>query len=124
MRCGAALPRAETRGCTLKRAPHAALILIAAVLFGQRQAGELRLQIVDAAGALLPATVEITGQATQVRHRIEAKDGTAIVPVLPFGVYRVSVQHPSFTGATLLVEIKSAVPEVRRVTLGLATIET
>src|SRR5579871_1615534 len=94
-------------------------------LWAQRQAGELRLQVVDPTGAPLPASGELLGQATQVRRQFSAgPDGLQTISALPFGVYRLRVDREGFQSVTALIEIRSEVPLNYRVTLGVAPIET
>ena len=94
-------------------------------LWAQRQAGELRLQVVDPSGAPLPASGELLGQATQVRRQFSVgPDGLQTISALPFGVYRLRVDREGFQSVTALVEIRSEVPLTYRVTLGVAPIET
>jgi hypothetical protein len=47
-----------------------------------------------------------------------------VVKRLPFGMYRIRVEHAGFAALLELVEIRSAVPKDYRVTLGVAPIET
>src|SRR5579871_660882 len=102
------------------------VVLMAALsAWAQRQAGELRLHVVDPTGAPLPASGELVGQATQVHKQFSiGPDGMQTVSALPFGVYRLRVEREGFQSVTALLEIRSEVPLNYRVTLGVAPIET
>jgi hypothetical protein len=91
----------------------------------QRQFGELRLQVVDPTGAGISASAELVSQAVQFRKEFSTDpDGQLVVPSLPFGVYRLKVDREGFNDATSLLEIRSQVPLLQRITLGVAPIET
>lgn len=91
----------------------------------QRGAGELRLQVVDPAGAGIQAKGELVSQSAQVHlHFTTTPDGQQIVPALPFGPYRLSVEQTGFAPSSTLLAIRSAAPLAYRVVLGLAPVET
>ena len=91
----------------------------------QRQFGELRLQVVDPTGAGISASAELVSQAVQFQKKFSTDpDGQLLVPSLPFGVYRLKVEREGFNSATSLLEIRSQVPLLQRITLGVAPIET
>jgi hypothetical protein len=100
-------------------------ILLTLPLGAQRQLGELRLQVVDPTGAGIAASAELVSQAVQFRKTFSiGLDGQQVVPALPFGVYRLKVEREGFSTATALIEIRSQVPLVYRVTMAVAPIET
>jgi hypothetical protein len=104
--------------------PFCALVC-AAALFAQSDTGELRLKVTDQAGLPIPSSVELVSQVNQVRQKLEtSSDGTLVFKRLPFGVYRVHVEHAGFAPLSELVEIRSSLPKDLRVTLGVAPIET
>jgi len=93
-------------------------------LAAQRQAGEVRLQVVDPAGDPLVAAVEIASQSNQVRRSGESDSrGRYIARELPFGPYRIQVSRAAFQTVELMLDVRSEVPQVRRVTLGVAPVE-
>ncbi|HYL35223.1 MAG TPA: TonB-dependent receptor [Bryobacteraceae bacterium] len=101
------------------------LLLWVVAMFAQSDTGELRLKVTDQAGLPVPSSVELLSQANQVRRNLETDtDGALVVKRLPFGMYRIRVEHPGFAPLSELVEIRSAVPKEFRVTLGVAPIET
>lgn len=102
-----------------------ALVSMVWPLLAQRQAGELRLQVVDPTGAGLIASGELVSQATDVRRTFSTSpDGQQTIAALPFGVYRLRVERQGFQTASALVEIRSEVPLSYKVTLGVEPIET
>jgi outer membrane cobalamin receptor len=103
----------------------ACLLLCTIAIYGQNDTGELRLRVTDQAGLAVPSSVELVSQANQVRRSLETDtDGTLVVKRLPFGMYRIRVEHAGFAALLELVEIRSAAPKDYRVTLGVAPIET
>jgi len=82
-----------------------------AVLCGQVDTGELRLALADATGLPLPSTGTLLSQATQTRRAFKTDDtGRYTFQHLPFGRYRLTVEHPGFLTASALLEIRSPVP--------------
>jgi hypothetical protein len=101
------------------------LTLTALVAYSQRNAGDIRLQVVDASGSPVEADVRLTGHATDVnRTFVTNADGRYIARVLPFGPYRLEVSRAGFASETISVDIRSEHPLDLRVTLGVAQIET
>jgi hypothetical protein len=100
-------------------------LFASAALLAQSNLGELRVKVTDQAGLPIPCTVEIVSQANEVRQRLDTDAaGSLTCKRLPFGIYRVRVEHAGFAPLSELVEIRSAVPRDYRVTLGVAAIET
>jgi carboxypeptidase family protein len=91
----------------------------------QRELGELHLEVQDPQGAPVAAAAELISDANQVRRSFSAdSDGRATAQDLPFGLYRLTTTHAGFAPNEQTVEIRSEVPIVIKVTLGLATVET
>jgi outer membrane cobalamin receptor len=100
-------------------------MLWAAVLLGQNETGELRLTVTDQAGLPVPSIVEIFSSSSQYRRSLEAvADGKVVAKRLPFGVYRVTVRKDGFNPYSVLIEVRSAIPLEKTVTLALAGIDT
>ena len=97
----------------------------AAALFGQSSSGEIRLQVKDPAGAAVEATGSIEGLATSIHreYRTDAQ-GLHSFSGLPLGVYRLQVEREGFAPQSLRVEVRSEVPVMEMVTLGVAALET
>src|SRR5579883_1782091 len=101
------------------------LLLCCLVAAGQHRTGELRLEVSDAGGLALPASGDLLGQATHVHQTfVTDHEGRYIARGLPFGLYRLTVTHEGFAPSSELIEIRSEVPLVHRVVLGVAAIET
>ncbi|HEV3037344.1 MAG TPA: TonB-dependent receptor [Candidatus Angelobacter sp.] len=89
--------------------------------FAQDRTGELRLNITDPAGATVQAHCEIVSQANHFLLAFETNtQGQYTVKELPFGSYKVTVEHPGFTPFAALVEVRSQVPTTFRVSLTVA----
>src|SRR3569832_2351413 len=92
-------------------------ILWTSALLAQSDFGELRLRIADATGLPVPSDIELVSQANQVRRKLQAgADGTVVVIRLPFGKYRLSVEHAGFAPMMELIDKRSALPQERRIT--------
>src|ERR1041385_5469140 len=103
----------------------AVLLIYAASLFAQSNIGELRLKVTDQSDLPVPSSVELVSQANQVRQKLETDPhGMLVAKRLPFGMYRIQVEHPGFSPFSALIEIRSAIPKEYRVTLGVAPVET
>ncbi len=100
--------------------------LLGAALWGQTpETGELRLAITDSAGLSVPGVVNLVSEANGYHQSFTAdSEGHVIAKRLPYGFYRVEVQYQGFTPYTSLVEIRSALPNTLKVTLGIAAVET
>jgi outer membrane cobalamin receptor len=97
----------------------------AALLFAQNETGELRLTIQDPSGLALPSSVDLVSESNQYRRSFSTDaEGKLVARRLPFGLYRVRVQHEGFTPASELIEIRSAIPLERILTLSIAGTET
>ena len=102
-----------------------ALLFLATVLHAQRGTGELRLSVLDDTGAGVEASGTLLSQAIQFRLTFNTDDqGRYTARHLPFGVYRLNIEHPGFGTASTLVNIRSEVPLEYTVTLRVAPIET
>ena len=100
------------------------LILCAAPLLAQTEAGELRVTVTDPTGLPLTAAVELTSEVNQFKKTYQCGPGGKSPRRLPFGLYRLQVRREGFTPLSQIIDIHSAVPSERLVTLGIASIET
>jgi hypothetical protein len=99
-------------------------VLFAFSLLAQSDMGELRLTVKDPSGAGVSARVELANSSTGTRQAADLpQDGRYSFKALPFGVYRLRVARSGFAATTELIEVRSAVPQVHEVTLGLAPVE-
>ena len=98
---------------------------VAQIAPAQSDVAELRLTVKDAAGGNLPAAVELVNEAAHTRQRVQLPpDGSYAFRNLPFGFYRLAVSQPGFATASALLELRSAVPVAREVTLGIQPLES
>lgn len=87
--------------------------------------GELRLTVRDPAGRAVPARIELSGQSPQFSAGGEAdSSGRLRLLRLPQGVYRLAVTHDGFQPFSQTIEIRSALPQSKTVTLNVATVTT
>jgi outer membrane cobalamin receptor len=94
-------------------------------LSAQSSSGELRLKVADPQGLALKATAELVSDATQFRRSFAAdSDGLVTARNLPFGLYRLRVEHEGFSAFDSLVEIRSALPTEYKITLNIAALST
>src|SRR5215831_4338501 len=91
----------------------------------QLETGEIRLSAVDATGLALPSAGTLVSLASQTRRDFKTDGaGRFVFQHLPVGLYRLSVQHPGFTSASALIEIRSSVPYEARVSLNVEAAPT
>jgi len=94
-------------------------------LSAQRDAGELRLTITDAEGAAVEASVILVSEANEIRLAFETDaEGHYSAGNLPFGTYRLQVDHPGFGSFSEVLQIDSEVPLEHRITLRIAPLKT
>lgn len=97
--------------------------LFALVGLAQSGSGELRLAVTDATGLPVVGVVELASEANQYDERLTTdSNGHLVAKRLPFGVYRVQVQHTGLSPFSDMVEIRSAIPRELRVVLGVAPV--
>ena len=91
----------------------------------QSDRGELRLVVKDGAGAPVPAEVDLVNQSTQTRQSIHLPaDGRYSFKNLPFGYFRLLITHLGFADFSELIELRSALPQTREVTLAIQPIQS
>jgi hypothetical protein len=101
------------------------LFLLPLAICAQTGGGELRLIIQDASGAAMSAHVELANQATHTEQQVDVNaDGRYSFKSLPLGTYRLSITHPGFIASAELLDIRSALPLIHTVKLGVQPIET
>jgi hypothetical protein len=101
------------------------LVSLPFVLLAQTRGGELRLTVTDPSGAAVAASAEITGEATAVRQTVALPpDGKYLFKNLPFGTYRLLITHEGFSPVSDLIEIRSELPVIRAVKLGVSSLNT
>ena len=87
-------------------------------LVAQERAGELRIAVSDPSGAVLEAHCEVFSDANRFALQLETgPTGEYTVKKLPFGSYKVSVQHGGFAPFSTVIEIRSEIPVMLQVSL-------
>jgi outer membrane cobalamin receptor len=101
-----------------------ALLLAAALQFGQSSTGELHLRVTDPSGLGVQSAVELVSESNQVKESLETGEaGTLVARRLPFGRYRLAISRAGFETFTGLVDIRSPLPTEFHVTLSLAPVQ-
>ena len=101
------------------------LLLACGAVWGQVDNGELRLSVGDSTGLALPSSGTLVSAASQTRREFKTDGvGRFTFQHLPFGMYRLTVEHAGFTPSASLVEIRSAVPREVHVELNVAVAAT
>jgi outer membrane receptor protein involved in Fe transport len=96
-------------------------LMLSATLYAQFPAGELRLQVKDPSGAAMEASGTLRNLATGEVRSIQANArGVVNIPNLPFGRYRLELAKAGFTTQSVVIDVQSAAPISRTVTLALA----
>jgi outer membrane cobalamin receptor len=100
-------------------------LLCASAALGQSNSGELRLKVTDPSGLGVRSSVELLCEANQFQKTLPT-DGTGelVVKRIPFGVYRVQIDHPGFAEFQDSIEIRSAIPFDYTVRLSIAAAST
>jgi len=97
-------------------------LIFTAHLFGQSNAGGLRVKVVDPTGLGLQSSVVLVSEANQFRQTyVTDEAGTLAARNLPFGVYRLEVKRPGFASYSGGVEIRSVLPAELRIQLSVAS---
>jgi hypothetical protein len=87
--------------------------------------GELRVAIRDPSGRAVAARIELVGRNPQFRTESQADSaGQVRLPRLPSGVYRMAVRAAGFEEFVDTIEIRSAIPQLKEITLKLGPVET
>ena len=78
---------------------------------GQANEGTLRLRVSDATGHPIETALQLISHGNQLSKTLSTdKDGTLTLTHLPFGIYRIDIQHPAFAAISRSIEIRSAAP--------------
>jgi hypothetical protein len=103
-----------------------AVCAFAFCLCGQSETGELRLSVTDTAGAgVAAASLQLASESTGIRQAVRTPPGGYFAfRGLPLGMYRLLVSKPGFSPVSELVEIRSAIPLSRIVTLHIGSFRT
>ncbi len=98
---------------------------VARPVFGQVMEAELRLTVRDPAGRPVAARIQLDGNQPDFHAAADADgNGAGRLTRLPPGRYRLRVTHSGFEDFSEQVEVRSAVPQERRVTLQISAVST
>jgi hypothetical protein len=107
----------------MRRSAFILLLSAASPAVSQNNSGELRLTVADHCGHALHAQVQIISEANQYRGSLATDaDGNLDARRLPYGIYQVRVEAPSFATMSESVAIRSDLPVYRAIQLKLASI--
>jgi outer membrane receptor protein involved in Fe transport len=82
--------------------------------------GEIRVQVKDPSGAAMVASGKLESAGVERAFQTDA-NGSYTLTGLPFGRYRLELSRTGFVTATELVDVQSAAPVSRSITMGLGT---
>jgi len=104
---------------------HLGIVLLAVPLFGQSNAGELRLKVSDPHGLGVKASITLSSDAAQLHRSLVTDDGGLLsTRNLPFGSYQLRVESDGFSPFSGVIEIRSALPTEYLVKLSIAALST
>ncbi|HLG97688.1 MAG TPA: TonB-dependent receptor [Bryobacteraceae bacterium] len=113
------------RGRIVCRAPWTAIFALGlfacAPVWAQLETGEIRLSVTDPSGLPLPSSSgAVSSEASNTQRTFTTDDqGRFTFAHLPFGVYRVTVEHSGFEKHSELVDVRSAIPHELKVQMAL-----
>jgi hypothetical protein len=103
----------------------AIFLLCALRLLAQSSTGELRLKVTDPDGLAIKASAQLASDANEFHRAYVTDDAGALTArSLPFGRYRIRVEHEGFSPFDGVIQIRSALPAEYRVKLSIATLST
>jgi outer membrane cobalamin receptor len=95
-------------------------LLFSRLVWAQFDTGELRIKITDTTGLALPSSIRLVSEASRTLREVKTDNtGQFTFTHLPFGMYRVTVEHPGFVSQSKLVDIHSREPVEMQVRLGI-----
>ena len=103
----------------------ALLFLYASPLLAQSNTGELRIRVTDPSGLGVRSAVALVSEANQFQKSLTTDGaGDLVVKRIPFGVYRVQIDHPGFAEFRDSIEVRSAVALDYTIKLSIAAANT
>lgn len=97
-----------------------ALILFALTLNAQRPSGEIRLEVKDPSGSAMAASGELQGPLPTASRSFQTDaQGISTFGGLLYGTYRLEISKKGFATQSLSIEVQSAAPVSRTVTMTL-----
>ena len=114
------------RSCEAQALNKWALLLLLSVVIPapcQSDTGELRLTVTDPSGQAVRTSVQLVSEANQYRSRFTTDiRGGLDARRLPYGIYQIQIQAPSFAPVSDSVAIRSALPVDRTIQLKVAPV--
>lgn len=96
------------------------LLVVAALLSGQSPTGEIRLHVQDPSGTAMQASGTLENLAGGLARDFHTDaQGAVTLENLPFGHYRVDVSESGFTTQSITIDVQSAAPITRIVSMAL-----
>ncbi len=96
------------------------LLLLSFSLIGQVPSGEIRLQVKDPSGAPMQASGKLESVTGRTARDFQTDpQGNVIFLNLPFGQYRLLVSKSGFTTQTIAIDVQSATPLTRTLSMGI-----
>jgi outer membrane receptor protein involved in Fe transport len=96
------------------------LLFGALTLHGQSREGEIRVQVKDPSGAAMDASGKLESLVPGVRRNFQTDAlGTYTLGNLPYGRYRLEISKTGFVTQSILIDVQSATPLSRTLTLAL-----
>ncbi len=101
------------------------LAISAVAASGQPNRGELRFSVADPSGAGLRAMIQLDSDGSHFHRALETDaTGHLTMELLPFGVYRLTVQQSGFAAYHATIDLHTTIPQERHVKLAVAGTET
>ena len=97
-------------------------LCVAALVFSQSEAGELRIRVQDASGLAMEASGKLEGLASKTDLSFQTDPGgTYTFSSLSPGRYRLEISKAGFATQSVLIDVESGTPVSRTVMMALAT---
>ena len=101
------------------------LAFLSVAAWSQANHGELRLNIADSSGAGLRARILLDSEANHFHQSLETDAaGRLAIPLIPFGMYQLTVEQQGFATSRLFVDVHSTIPEIRHIQLAVSGVES
>ena len=100
------------------------LAFLSVAAWGQVNRGELRINIADSSGAGLRARIQLDSEANHFHQSLETDFlGHLVIPLIPFGMYQLTVEQQGFATAHSIIDVHSTIPEIRHIQLAVSGVE-
>ena len=107
--------------CRLPIRTVGAVLLVSLALQAQAPTGEIHLQVQDSSGAPMQVSGKLDNPAARVHREFRTDaNGRSDLAALPFGHYRLELIRPGFATQTVALDLSSAAPVSRAITMTVA----